>query len=214
MSHNMSQISEISKALVSGISSVEYLLTEGINSFPDIQSLGVSEMEIDLKSGYSWQDIPILDDSGTYDDNEVPGPNGIAYEKSLIAFLPHADQTNRNTLHGLRYADLIVRFRDRSGNRHLLGTPDEPITVVVSFRVQQVGNSMGYPITFSGTHTHPTLFLTRPELPQFYINANGQLIYLGDLPESFAINSDGEIEVTGAQEDQYSLDSRGRIAFT
>ncbi len=210
----MYQIEEVKKALVSGIDSIQFVTVDGIDSFPDVIDSGVSEMLIALKSGYEWTDIPILEDSAIYQDNEVSSAQGIAYEKLLSAFLPHALRSTRNTLSKLRFADLIVKFRDRSGNHHILGTPDEPLSIEVGFQVQQLGSSSGYPFSFKGNHTFPGLFLTLPDLPQFIIDEDGKLVYSGDLEESFSLNSDGKLVVSGDQEDRYTLDSRGRVQFS
>lgn len=210
----MYQIEEINKALVSGIDSVQFVPVAGVDSFPEVIDLGVSEMLIILKSGYSWTDIPILEDSATYQDGEQSSSQGIAYEKVLTAFLPHIQRSARNTLQSLRFVDLLVKFRDKSGNHHIVGTPEEPVSVEVGSSVQQLGNSSGYQIAFKGVHTFPGLILTLPDIPQFVINSEGQLVYSEGLEESFSVNSNGELVVTGAQEGRYSLDSRGRLQFS
>jgi hypothetical protein len=209
----MYTIEEVTKPLIGGISEIEFVPVNGVDSFPEIIDSGISKMDIILKSGYSWTDIPILDDSGTYEELEADSANGTTYAKRLSAYLPHDSQVNRNTLKGLRYLDLLVKYKDRNGNAMLLGTIDEPLQVKTSFAVNQLGSQKGYSFQFIGQHTISALFLTLPDLPQFAINELGQLIYQGGLAEDFAIDSDGKITVTGDQEARYSLDSRGRIVF-
>jgi len=209
----MYSIQEVNKALFGGILKIEIVPVEGIDSMPEIVDSTLDEFLIILKSGYSWTDIPILDNSATYEEEEIESSNGISYSKRLSSFLPHDLQVNRNTLQSLKYKDLVVKYKDRSGSSMLIGTIEEPVQLAISFRVGELGGQLGYPLQLRGQHTIPALFLTTPALPQFSINELGQLIYQGDLEESFALNSDGEITVTGAQEGRYSLDSRGRIVF-
>lgn len=213
MSDNMYIIQEVTKPLIGGISEIQFVPVNGVDSFPKIIDCGIAQMDIILKNGYDWTDIPILDDSGTYEELEADSANGTTYTKRLSAYLPHDLQANRNTLKGLRYLDLLVKYKDRNGNAMILGTVDEPLQLKISFAVNQLGTQKGYSFQFIGQHTFSALFLTLPDLPQFAINELGQLIYEGGLAETFAINSNGQITVTGDQEARYSLDSRGRIVF-
>mgnify|MGYP000527785826 CR=1 FL=1 len=213
MSDNYS-LQETQKSMVSGVNSIQFLPVAGVLNFPDIVSQGLSEMHVELNPGYAWIDIPLLDNSGVYSEEEEETLQGVLYLKKVSCFIPHDQKANRDSLNRLTYVDLIVKYKDRSGNHMILGTPNEPLRIKIGFKVEQLGGTYGYPIHFMGKHTFPAAFLTLPDLPQFSINAEGELVYQGGLEETFILDANGELVVTGTKEARYSLDSKGRVVYS
>jgi hypothetical protein len=210
----MSTFQNTIEALVGGIDSIQCIPITGIASFPETSNLQVAEMDISLQPNYAWLDLPIIEDSALYEETESETEHGAVYQKDLIGLLPADLLSNRQALLKLRHLDLLVKYRDHLGNHKLLNTTSEPLRLSVSFKTETFGGQIGFTLNFRGQHTQPSHFLSLPTLPQFSINALGQLIYAGDLSESFTLNANGQLEVTNGQNTRYSLDSKGRIVFS
>lgn len=214
MSDYMSTFQIPTNALVGGIDSIQCLPILGVKSFPSIFDLQVAEMEIAFYSNYAWIDLPIITESASYEERESETDHGALYQKDLSALLPADLLANRQALLKLRHIDLLVKYRDHMGNHKLLNTPSEPLRLTVSFKTETYGGQLGISLKFQGQHTQPSLFLSLPALPQFSLNAEGKLIYQGDLSETFSLNAAGQLIVDGGQNARFSLDSRGRVNFT
>tara|TARA_R110002050_G_scaffold201841_1_gene336987 strand:- start:32302 stop:32934 length:633 start_codon:yes stop_codon:yes gene_type:complete len=210
----MSTFQNPAEALVGGIDSIQCIPIIGIASFPETSNLQVAEMEISFQPNYAWLDLPLIEESALYEETESETEHGALYQKDLNGLLPADLLANRQALLKLRHLDLLVKYRDHLGNHKLLNDPSEPLRLSVSFKTESYGGQLGFTLNFSGQHTQPSHFLSLPSLPQFSINALGQLIYAGDLSESFAVNADGQIIASNGQNARYSLDSKGRIVFS
>jgi len=214
LSDYMSPFQNTTQALVGGIESLQCLPISGIDNFPAAINLQVQEMEISFHPNYAWLNLPIISDSATFEETETETDHGSLYQKTVNALLPADLLANRQALLQLRNLNLLVKYRDHLGNHKLLNSPSEPLRLSVSFKTETYGGQIGFSLNFSGQHTKPSYFLTLPPLPQFSLNALGQLIYAGDLSESFALNADGQLVVSNGQNARYSLDSKGRIIFS
>ncbi len=209
----MSTFQYPNKALVGGINSLQCIPILGIDSFPAVNDLQIPEMEISFHPNYAWLELPILSESASYEEVESETDHGALYQKDLSALLPADLLANRQALLKLRHLDLLVKYRDHMGNHKLLNTPDEPLRLSTSFKTETYGGQLGFSLSFKGTHTQPSSFLVLPTLPQFSLNADGQLIYAGDLKESFSLNAAGQLVVSNGQNARFSLDSQGRVNF-
>lgn len=210
----MSTFETHQQALVGGINSIQCIPILGVDSFPLISKLQVPEMEIAFLSNYAWLELPILSESARYEEAETETDHGALYQKDLTALLPADLLANRQALLKLRHLNLLVKYRDHLGNHKLLNSPEEPMRLTVSFKTETYGGQLGFTLQFKGQHTRPSSFLTLPNLPQFSLNADGKLIYQGDLSQSFSLNSAGQLVVDGNQKARFSLDSKGRVIFT
>lgn len=204
----------IDKPQVGGLSFVEIAPAEAIKEMPSLNTTQVPEMLLELKSGYSWLRVPAVLDSFEYQEPENISAQGISYAKEIKCRVANDALAMLDDLRSYLFKDLVVRYKDRLGNFRLVSNPEEPLRLKSDFATAKIGGQIGYSITFSGTHRRRAHFLTLPELPQFYINVDGELIYEGDLNESFNLNSDGELEVTGDFEHRYSIDHKARLIYT
>lgn len=210
----MSTFVSPSKALVGGIDSLQCIPVLGIDSFPVINNLQVAEMEISFLPNYAWLELPIISESAYCEELESFTDHGALYQKDLSALLPADLLANRQALLNLRHLDLLVKYRDHMGNHKLLNTPNEPMHLTSTFKTETYGGQLGFQLSFHGRHTQPSSFLVLPSTPQFRLNADGQLIYEGDLKETFALNAAGQLVVSGGQNTRFILDSKGRVVFT
>lgn len=192
--------------LVAGIDQFEYIPAADVQPLPNIRDLQISEFNIIVKPGKAWLKGFAVENSLEYEESPQISQQGLSYERALTGTLPHDAALMAHTFHSYSFTPLIVKYTDREGVRRLIGTPAQPVFIQGSFsNPGGHAGQKGFRFRFAGNGTLPALYLTRPSMPQFSINAEGELIYEEGLAESWNLNADGVLTVTGPKETQYSI---------
>jgi len=210
----MSQLNEILDPLVGGVSYLEIAPVNWVQSFPSPNGSTISEIGIALKAGKNWLEVPFIHGTARYSEQDETTEHGQVIGKEIVALIPHDDLQNREIFAALNLWDCVVRYRDHQGHKKVAATTEEPMQLRVNFTTAEFAGQIGFALRLNARGRQRSFFEAQPPLPQFYINADGQLIYEGDLAESFAIDTDGKLTATGANENRYQQNNLGQLLFS
>lgn len=157
----MADINEnIGEYNISGINTVEIIAARNIDSIPDPSGNQVTEENITLVSGKSWDNF--YGTPGTI----VPGMEavrteaGIYYKLSIKLRYPKDQASVTADFAGRAIQGHVLKITDNNGTKTLWGEKNNPMYMSFSIKKPgEVSGYNGYEVEFTGTSVHPPYYL-------------------------------------------------------
>jgi len=204
----------INKALVGGIQSLQFIPVEGVDSFNLQSSTLGGPSAIILKAGFDWIDVPGVQGSMLYSENQELSAQGVRYAKDVRAFLAHDDFANKELLHSYVFAKLILKYRDYTGNLRICGSPAEPFRLQFDFTTAEFAGQIGFTVRLTGRHGKQGGYLVSNDSPLIWINEDGKLEISPALVGIISLDANGKLVANGADAASYSLSTTGYLVYT
>lgn len=125
-----------------------YDLANGVTTWPDVVNLSFVD-EIEFPGENDWSELHFTEYSSRPKEDrvEIDGSPAYAFELKGVA---HEDTAaRRNTLHEAERKNYLLKYTDQNGVTKIVGSPDEPVSIITSSVDNGATYANGTPMSIS-----------------------------------------------------------------
>jgi hypothetical protein len=158
-----------------GLYQAAILHTKGIAYVPEIvYATHRIDGEVQLNAGYNWETPYFTDGATGFSEIEKPVNGDNTFENTVELFLPFSDHSELYLQTLRERKKYIVDLIDKDGNRRLVGTQKEPLSITHTFNTQKSATGRkGTIVVLKGISNNRAYFYSPASLELVYTSGSG-----------------------------------------
>lgn len=135
-----------------GLHEFSFIPVSFVADFPPIINDQIIEQNIALSPGRNWYQGYARPTTLQYEEIPEQKKHGLIFRKSVKGIYPYDSVTVTKAFGTLYHVPLLLKITDRRGMRRLLGTPEEPMRFVGTYKSNGIGGFAEFIFSFNGSH--------------------------------------------------------------